>query len=597
MGPDARGSRVVLEGIPHGIRSASSDAGILASWLLYAPSTIHTLTPLTTLPVLVLAFLPLPPQDTPPAKAGETDVSLPEAPTDEIGRIGLEFLVLAFELSPWLVEERGWTGRPFDLGSFGAQKRIDRIDTLDRLARELRKLRDSGGTPQEEADRKALAALVTAEHARYATRNPERWNADYHVMRVDRALRTKILSPRRPGQIRVEMLRILGLLPGYWKEARSALVSPIEEWTPLAIERLRRFEFDLEGWREDFVSGFKNDTQDDKANEAFDEALAATSAFRTWLEERPAGLGGTTMTLDAERWGTLVQAASGTVWSIEEIKWNVLRDLAHAEREYGPRWRSRSQDSEVLDSELFEQLDRVLGTASLQAMELAERAGALTSEAPDETVRFSTADLLPARYGVPVILLPGTGYTQQVLLDSAELSGADRAAQRVLGVRYGFPGVALLAYESQRARSVLPRFLWNRALFEGWGLYALDWIQRIDWVSNPFAADGAFRAEATRQRVLEGARLLASLALHGEGLSQAEAAEDFSRRTGVDLERATREVRTALLDPLRGVGYLGYVGLLERERSFERSADLAQAIGRTLAQTLASPHLRPADQP
>ncbi len=551
------------------------------------------MTNLLALPLVLASLVPtLQETEEPTRGAGPGAILEPRSPLE---RIGLQLMNLEFEMMPWVAEERRWWGRPYELGTFGSNERVERSKTLDRLTEELHALRGKESSPMERSERAALEARVRAEHASYQTRNPERWNADHHVRRVERVLRTKFLSPRRPSTLRGEALQIIQLLPSYWQEARSALISPEVDWNERAATRLSSIELDLDGvWREKIKEDMRD--KEDRVDRVFDKAVAATASFREWLEQRPGGIGGATLTLDAPRWESLVQAETGTPWNIAEIKWNVLRDLAHAERDHGTRWRDRATGDEI-DDEVFTDLDDILGLASLEAVDLAARAGLLPIERPEEVLHYSTTDVMAQRFGVPAILMPGKDTTLQVLLNPGELAGADEATLKALGLRYGFPGVALLQHEGQTADRLLPRFLWNRSLSEGWGLYVLEWIHEVEWVTNVFAEDAAFEAEAVRQRVLEGARLMAALEIHGEGYTLEAAAEGFSRRTGIDLDRSMDEARLATVDPLRGIGFLGYVELKKRERVLEESSDYARALGQMVAETLASPHLRPVDRP
>jgi len=548
---------------------------------------------------LLLALAPLllpagPPQDPDPVPA-EAEEPAPRVAMserdDELARIGEELVRLTFELAPWDTRLRGWRGSRFGIEKFAYAQRPEWVEAMNALAKRLAEIDSDELSPEQAAERESLIATVDGRKALYETRAPERWNAELHVERVERVLVANTFE-LPPEQQVLEMLRVLEALPAYWKQAQASLLSPEKSWNQRAIARLIQLETYIRSRRSDFDE-FGEGATAKLALKTLAAGLDATRSFRTWLQGSPAGVGGSPTRLGAERWLRLIRDVTGTTWSIEEIKWNVLRDLARAEREHGARWRTRPAGE--LDLELVAEMDRILGAACTRAMDVARRAGVLDTYETSNLVSFGASEI-PARFGRPVIVLPEED-RMRALVDPSTLAGADSGTTFALALRHGFPGGALLRHHAAASPDPLARFLWNRSVVEGWGLYTLDWLTRIDWIENEVAGNEAFRSEAARLRVLEGARLLAVLEQHAEGYSEEETTEGFQRRTGLGLGPARRETRQAIGDPLWGIGYLGWVELRAREEYLREDDGLQGALARSLAEGLASPHLRPLDRP
>jgi hypothetical protein len=193
-----------------------------------------------------------------------------------------------------------------------------------------------------------------------------------------------------------------------------------------------------------------------------------------------------------------------------------------------------------------------------------------------------------------LIALPGRAWpverveTRRALLQGRELGS--------LGVRHGFAGEALYERVVRGSKDPLRELLHRSTAREALGLFALDWVPRVDWTDNPFAADDRSRRAFQLQTRHELARLLAALELHADGLPLAEVAQAFQRRTGVDASTARAEARAAQRDPLHGAGY---VGMLELRGFEQRLAALTgsprKGLGLTLLLCTRNPDLRPAD--
>ena len=518
--------------------------------------------------------------------------SIQAGPGEELAAIGKAFLKEAFALTPWTPALRGWKGKTKGLRGFEYGQRTIWLETLRGFQEELESLGTSRLDGRQRADARALDAQLEMRIALYETRAPERWNALLHVERVERMLVAEQSPLRTPSERRVAMLELLREVPAYFKHAKASLVSPIDDWSHAAVLRLDEDIANLELTRSEFTERLPAGKKADQAVATFDRALKAMRRFRAWLEESPSGLGVSVPHLGATRWERVVRAASGIPYDLDELSTRVLVDLARRERRDGARWRERRRGE--VDLALVGGLEEELFANSERAMELASRAGLLPELSPRQALSFTSGDLgRPFHRGV--LFLPGPG-KELGSVDPALLRGADAATLAALAIRYGFPGQGLFRHEARAASSPLARALWNRSLLEGWGLYALDWVLRIDWVENDLAGQTDLASEASRQIAFEEARLLASLELHARDFELDEATEAFRRRTGVSLEEARAEVRLSLADPLRGIGVLGWMELVRKEHAYAAAQGPRRALGQSLEATLSAPYLRPTDR-
>jgi hypothetical protein len=261
----------------------------------------------------------------------------------------------------------------------------------------------------------------------------------------------------------------------------------------------------------------------------------------------------------------------------------------------------------VDDSELVaETVASRLEAAAREGHDLALRAGVVSEPAPAAgrlSVRVNQAWTVP---GAPFVArasengrlrieleLPGPATPATVAATRRSL--ASPAAQRAAALRHGFPGQLLLRVIAARNAGGARDLVLQRAVLEGWGLWALDWSTRVDWVENPLAADAELSTEVRRAQVFEAARLLASLEQHAEGLPEEEAAHAFRRRTQVDIDTARNEVRAAQHDPLLGIGFLGYLELRALEDRLAAASSRHEAIASLVTWIGTAPSVRPAD--
>lgn len=511
-----------------------------------------------------------------------------DAQEQTLDDVSNELTRAVFRRRPWLAAERGWEEVGLGVGRYGFADRAWWIHTIEDLEDALDDMRHVDLTPEQTARFHALAGATSVERIQHESRSQERWSAESFVRRIQLILGGRISSPPYSPTAQAEVLHVLDELPGYWKSARQSLVSPVEAWTREGMIELDQLEHFLSARRDEFANGFDDEARAE-VGVRFDAAIADIAAFREWLEDAPTGIGGSEVRVEARRWEAMVRAATGTEWTTEEIKVRLTRDLARAERDYGPRWRDAG--AVVTNGSVFD--TNALVSLSMRALELARSVLDLPALDADITLRFEPLET-PLCIGNETSGLDGN--IETIHLDPSLLLRDDFGTRAALALRYGYPGEAFFRNQARAAEDPFARYLWGVGAAEGFGLYALDWIQRIDAPDNVFRDDRTFAAEAARQRLVEGARLLAALEFHAQGLSTDEVAEGLRRRTGLDLERALQEAHNVVSDPLLGVGYLVWAELRLFEDALGEEEDAHGAIGRTLRATLSTTGLRPVDR-
>jgi hypothetical protein len=103
-------------------------------------------------------------------------------------------------------------------------------------------------------------------------------------------------------------------------------------------------------------------------------------------------------------------------------------------------------------------------------------------------------------------------------------------------------------------------------------------------------------AALRHERVLECARLLAGLELHGKREPDDEVAARLARRTGLDGSTAEHEVVSIARRPQDAVGFLAYLEILRLEERLRADGlDERDAVTAVLVALTLSPSARPAD--
>ncbi len=534
------------------------------------------------------------------------DRARPDQPSaqEKLTQLASELVPAFFGRYPWLAYERRFPQPdPQAYANYGTKGFLEWRETLDGLRIKLNAI------SQRELDEagwvvfSASAAWIRSQELIAGSRSLERWDATSYVVRVENMLFSLRESDYVPVRARwSRTIQMLEGLPAYWDIARNGLVSPAEIWKNEAIGRLVDLGLSLEADLPRTFSKLRLERKEQKRFEtALDKAVESTDRFRTWLLSSHAPRGDEAGIMGAGTWEGLMQVVSGSDLTAQRLKTQLLRDIAGLNRRLGKSWEPRAATKNQLDPK---RLIRATQTASRLATSLADRASLFREE---ETPPFlihlresrstpgQMARLWPDRHLNDVLHLEVGSPSWSPDLKTTRATLLNPRALATMGIRYGWAGEAKLRHGASVAGNPVARFLWNRSVFEGWGLYALDWIGRVDWVENPFLEDERLETEIVRAWMLEAIRLLASIEIHVEALSVPAAADAFRRRSRFDHDTALLEARTALHDPLHGIGYLGLLELRLLEESIAREVSGREALQETLRTVLSNPHLRPFD--
>ena len=518
----------------------------------------------------------------------------------------VELLLAAwFERHPDEAIARAWPGAAqLRLGTFGATATLRWRSALDEAQRDLARFTLDASAPAAlRAERQTLSDWIAQQKLELG-RNLVAQDPSAYVRRVHHTLRALLEAPGLDEGPRIARASaLLAELPAYFADARASLVAPRQEWVELALLDLADLE-DLiraalpapAAEKAAAKPGAKSAGTRKPAPEPGAPALRAVGEFRTWLLELHPPPGDSPTRLRGEDFARLVRLASGCELELGELEARALREIARADlgaRRAGP---------DILE---HSGIPERIATAAKRALELAQEARLLNLPLYPKNVEFllevsarTQPELLSLRAGprdVARAFVAAPHASWSVARARTRAGALQPFQQLALGIRHGMVGEALYTRQARASKRPLAAFVGNRAVREGLGLYALDWIRRVDWVENPFLTDERLVVELERQRLHEAARFLAALELHAEGLSLSEAAHAFERRTRVDGDTAMAEALAARLDPLHGIGYVGAVELARLEQGLARFAHGPRAgIGLTLATVLAHPELTPA---
>lgn len=310
------------------------------------------------------------------------------------------------------------------------------------------------------------------------------------------------------------------------------------------------------------------------------EARASVKQHRDWLVRLAEG-SERTQVLGPQAWTRLAHDLPGAEVKVGRLKSTLLRNIGSLDHELGgyrvltpANPEARSPDAICQSAETVQAL----------AWQLATALGLVAGPIPPlncETamVQSPASEVVEARVGerlALVFVVDGLswsdGIRRQRVLD------LDPAAQRAMALQHGLPGEALWERWARSSERAAQRELWNPCRRAGWGLFAADWMTRIAEKVNPFAQDTALRAAVIRLRMLEAARLYGSLRLHAEGASLNEVSRELRALIRLEPEAAAHEVRRSLLDPSRGMGYLGYLQLRQAETDLQKESDPLTAL-------------------
>lgn len=571
-------------------------------------------------------------------------------------RLADEVVAEFFARNPDRAFERAWPDAvDLGLGSFGTGASLRwRLALTDALAR-LERCDRSEVPPLERARMKAFQDWLEAELLELDGLAPSATDPSGYVQRAYRTLRAVEEAAWLPlPERQAKRLALLAELPAYLADARLSLVSPASTAIDLALEDLadleelvRRIEAECPAPTPEPApppprtqpepaaptAPAKAPPRKDPGPKPRAKAKAgpagapgprnaaakvaprplerpvappreptpreALEGFRHWLVELRARVSGRPARLDSDRWSRLVRLMTGGSWQTIEIKLSCLRELARldlAMREVPGRSR-RKLDTDGLAART--------STAAAWALELGQKANILPTELTIAGLAFE-AEESPRTGDQRVLLRPGPGSTLRACLQlpnrawipdrtAARNRGLMSVQQAALGVRYGLAGEGLIERTRRASPQALAVLLENRAVREGFGLFAQDWLARAAWIENPLRADEDLLREFELQRGIEAARLLAALEVHAEGLTLDEVALGFQRRTGLDPETARVEARAAQQDPLRGIGYLGLLELRALEQRLGAVTTPRKGLRLAVLLLLRNPELRPAE--
>jgi hypothetical protein len=504
--------------------------------------------------------------------------------------------------------ERGFElalGKPQELllGTFGASATVRWREALADGLAGLGRIENERRTAASDAELRRLADWIQLELLLLDGTAPSIQSPSSYVRRAADTLRAASEALWIAPEDRQRVLaRLMAELPAYFRDARISLVSPVPEEIELALRELVDLRERVDASIATLPEPAPNALGAAKAPAPFVrpvEVRGALEAFRAWLLEERESAGGLTPRLDADEWTKLLRLATGSAWDPCELKARALRELARLDlaQESEHREHGRVPDPQGLPLRL--------GSAAVQAVRVGCTAHCLRDTLDPRGVEFALEP--SARSSLATVWLrAGSAEAARAYVELPNASWSpSRTATRceglrkeqvaALGVRYGMAGEGLFATLARTASAAPAMLRDNRLVREGLGLYALDWMSRVDWVENPFRGNAEIEREFARQRGYEAARLVAALELHAEGLSLREEALAFQRRTGVDDDTAFAETLAAERDPLHGIGYLGLLELLALEQRVAEHVEPRKALRVTLQLVARNPELRPRD--
>jgi hypothetical protein len=496
----------------------------------------------------------------------------------------------------FLAAERGALDS-IGLGTFGSPAALRWRAALTGALAELGRLGEGKNSAGFESLRRRLADWVQLELLLLEAQEASTSSPAGYLLRAASTLRAASEALwMRPEQRQRETAEIVAALPAYLRDARVSLVSPPPseiDWALLALDDLHEALANLTPEPGDSIP------PNGRAAGGENRAVQALERVRTWLVDERESAGGSTARLASGQWSRAVRLATGTPWEVGVLKMRALRELARLELGAGDPSRERPRRPAAED------LTRQVGSAAEHAARLGFATHILRDSLMRTTLELRTA--VSPRTALEELRLapaPDGGWVGTLLLPHPSWTPARIAARQAtlrlehgvaLGVRYGLAGEAGWAQLARGETRVPSMLLDDRLVRAGLGLYALEWTRRVEAGSNPFHANDEIERACARQRAREAARLLATIELHVEGVSEHEAAASFRRRTGVDEETAAAEACAALRDPLHGLAYLGLIEILALEERLAGRFEVHRVARLVWLALARNPGLRPSD--
>lgn len=546
----------------------------------------------TALLILALQSTPDPASPPPEPPGDEPEIALPDPKSDAEQLLDLEdeLTRALFVTRPWLAAVGDEVDRAPELGRIGRSALEEWSNELHRLELRARAIDEYALPPDRGLDVRWLESWIRLERLLLATTKPARQNPLHYVEGVERSL-AAAARPAPSGVVTAMRVRNLAArlerVPATWDEARQQLErlsQPVcrraaahaervvrriaERYRPLA-DRLA--EPEREGYRA-----------------TCDEVIARTRELIAWLEERAVSTADEPRYLPTRTWKQLVAYATGEEPGTDELHLQLLREISDRRARVGKHATPVAIVDEALEP------TRITTRIEALAVELSERARAadlIPPGRPGFRVRARAAEgatldppvCAPASLGVWELdlVLPGPEWgAGPTRTRRNRLSPAGRPA---LALRFGPLGETLAAWAALASSTKTRAQFENPLRRTAFGLYATDWALRRDGL---LSTDERVRALVERELLLEAARLLAALELHG-GLNELEIAIDhFVAHTGVDRETAEWEVVQTAIDPLHGAAFLLYLATVELEGALAEEVGEAAAVRATIDRLL-----------
>ncbi|MEM7306810.1 MAG: hypothetical protein AAF682_09075 [Planctomycetota bacterium] len=532
------------------------------------------------------------------AKGQDDEEAPPPKPRSEVASerlrdVELDLGAVLIERHPSLARRRGLPPadeKPLEIGN---QTGLAWQSTLERSAAELAMVPWEDLEPLRRLDFEWIRAWIRAEDRLDSLVPAERWSPDRYLREMLDLLRGLVDAPDLAPPRRMALVTAhLRTIPKFLLQAKESLVFPTPQASAYAALLAGELEFMLTA---ELIPALEERGPPAEAwralEDANDDAVLAIGAFRTWLGSVAAQDEGTRV-LGSKGWHRLVSELSGSELELAPLKIRLLRDIAALDTSLGRYRQAPPPKPEQLTEAA---LCRVQDETLTQAWELLIALAIVEGEEPQVSCRERVSYSFPApivamRGGMEAGLVfsyRGLGWARGVQASRFARMGVPN--QRALLLQYGFPGEALWEHWSRTSERLAQRTAWNRCQREAWGLYAADWVVRAKPTINPFAGDEALAAEIRRNRLFEAARMYAALLLHTDRREEQDVVEEFRLLTSVDAETAAFEVRTALIDPLHGAGYLGYIELRELESEVRGLFNSVEALRRTARLVMVSP--------
>jgi len=536
------------------------------------------------------------------APAREPSGPSPRALRAESALIAVESALAAarLEREPW--RARGYARADHDREPLALDRgaRSDWQRALESASSLLYAVEQGALSAPRRAECEALDAWMRAQLALARAQTPQSSEPAWYLEQVLASLRALIELPRADERAQLDALLLrLGDLPEQLERASAQLDTPAAESCELArglaleLTLYLRYElpahFALGAWPVPIEALIASTlTRAQAALRAFDDRLVRELQPRANPARR----------LGPEAWLALVHGFAPATTSLVELEARLSGELALLGTLVASSERGAQASDAPAQPSLPAQLAADVRAASTRAAQIA---GALGLPI-ERSARFECVPRRSwVRVGAPsrLVALPDRSYALQLELDAPSLGAEARAWRahelrpaglRATGARYGTAGEALFAARPlASARS--PRELEQRALREGFGLYASDWLARAPLAGAPL--DLELLQGGQRMRRNELALALASLRLHAHSASLEQVTDELARNCGIGRVLARQLALECVHDPERGLGALAWLEMRALEQRLARTHAPALALRAALGALLRAPFARP----